>query len=203
MAGHDYTEHREPAPHAWAYGAPDDDAWPEPFDGDHAVSVSIDDKGEQPVETRFGESRVDAALRFLEGRDLSGAGCARATRRAWPRPSSPWTGRRSIPCASSMRAASRIPCLPAFGVNGGMRSTRTRRARTGPRTRGRSAAPSTTLLGDGVRRAGPAVPAARRRHVPRTGWNPWMVAEVCVSSTPIKNYTHITPLRSPSPPPAR
>ena len=43
-------------PHAWAYGAPSDDAWPEPFDGDHAVSVSIDDKGEQPVETRFGES---------------------------------------------------------------------------------------------------------------------------------------------------
>ena len=23
MAGHDYTEHREPAPHAWAYGAPE------------------------------------------------------------------------------------------------------------------------------------------------------------------------------------
>ena len=66
MAGHDYTLHREPAPHAWAYGAPDDDAWPEPFDGDHAVSVSVDDNGETPVETRFGESRVDAALRFLE-----------------------------------------------------------------------------------------------------------------------------------------
>ena len=55
MAGHDYTEHREPAPHAWAYGVPSDDAWPEPFDGDHAVSVSVDGDEEHPVETRFGE----------------------------------------------------------------------------------------------------------------------------------------------------
>lgn len=118
MAGHDYTEHREPAPHAWAFGAPDD-AWPEPFDGDHAVSVSVDDDGEQPIETRFGESRVDAARRFLAGRDLGGAGCARGDRTCLAEAlvrDAAWSSQ--VPVREFHAGGYADPCLPAFGVNG-------------------------------------------------------------------------------------
>ena len=180
MAGHDYTEHREPAPHAWAYGVPSDDAWPEPFDGDHAVSVSVDDDVEHPVETRFGESRVDAALRFLEGRDLSGAGCARGNQTCMAEALVAMDWASQYPVREFHEGGFTDPCLPAFGVNGcGMAFD--------PHTAGedwsehpRAVRGAVDDFFSGTAYAAPDLQKCPRQVVVtyrERGWNSWMVAK--------------------------
>ena len=74
MAGHDYTEQREPSPHEWADPPPE--PRPEPFDARQRLVVRVAG-ADRVLETRHGEARADAARRFVAAwpLDLAGAGC--------------------------------------------------------------------------------------------------------------------------------
>ena len=75
MAGHDYTEQREPAGHAWAHAPPDVRAEPFAHTAQH-FTVEVAGRGDQVISTRPGESRAAAAARFAEEfPNLAGAGC--------------------------------------------------------------------------------------------------------------------------------
>ena len=75
-------------------------------------------KASNPSRRGSASPRVDAALRFLEGRDLSGAGCARGNQTCMAEALVAMDWASQYPVREFHEGGFTDPCLPAFGVNG-------------------------------------------------------------------------------------